>query len=720
VGVPGELIVGGDGVSRGYMNNPELTSGKFVISHQSLVNDNFTNDQCPMTNDLFYRTGDLARRLVDGTVEFLGRIDHQVKIRGFRVEVGEIENHLLKHKDIKETVVIPKVDETGDKYLCAYYVPAGTDSPGKEELAAYLSRFMPGYMIPLYFFPLEKMPLTPNGKVDREALPAPEVVSGTQYVAPGDEVERKLAEIWARALGINKEKIGIHDNFFELGGQSLKATMLIAGVHKAFNVKVPLAKFFKIPCIRALAQYIKTAARDKYIAVEPTEKKEYYPMSSAQKRLYVLQEINPGSINYNMPLMLMLEGTLEREILEKAFRELIQRHESLRTSFRLINDEPFQEIHENVEFKIEYSSAKKHFVRPFDLSEAPFLRVRLVKTGEQMHMLMVDMHHVISDGKSHEIFLGELLAFYRGEALPELRLQYKDFSQWQDTLIFSGELRKQEAYWVNQLKGDSAPLKIPTDYPRSEQKRFEGAVVTFEIAREEADRLRALAKREDATMFMIILTIFNILLFKLSRRQDIIVGTIVAGRRHPDLENIIGMFINTLVLRNDPGKDKTFIEFLGEVKTNTLEAFDRQDYQFDDLVDKLGIRRDAARNPLFDVLFLFNSLDKEGILKWEHSMEMEIPGLKIKPCEDERGQAKFDLLFTGMDTGAGDNLVFDIEYSTELFKKEKIERFITYFRQISSAVIENESIPLKDIKISHDLAAAVSDLYQRDESVFDF
>jgi hypothetical protein len=327
---------------------------------------------------------------------------------------------------------------------------------------------------------------------------------------------------------------------------------------------------------------------------------------------------------------------------------------------------------------------------------------------------MVDMHHIISDGNSHEIFLAELLALYQGKPLPELRIQYKDFSEWQEKPIISGELKKQETYWLNRFKGDLPVLKLPTDYPRPGVKNFSGDLVTFEIHRGTAEKLRALAQKEEATMFMVILTIFNILLFKLDHREDIIVGTLTAGRRHPDLENIIGMFVNTLVLRNSPKKSKTFIQFLREVKKITLEAFDNQDYPFDDLVDKLEVKRDMARNPLFDVLFLFNSLGTNNENK------MEIPGLKIKPYDDEYFQSKFDILFTGRDSGPTDNLFFAVEYSTELFKREKIERLISYFKDIISAVEKNESGALKDIGIAHDLASAASDLYRKEESDFDF
>jgi len=734
VGVVGELCVGGDGVSRGYLNNPELTAKKF-----KRINMSYMSYMSHMS--YIYKTGDLARWLPDGNVEFLGRVDHQVKIRGFRIEPGEIETHLLTHDRVREAVVVVARDQAGDNYLCAYIVPhlsSSTDSitsPGKARLIEYLSGRLPHYMIPSHFLFMERLPLTPTGKLDRKALPLPEAAAagtGVEYAAPRNEMEETLAFLWSEVLGVEKEIIGIDDNFFQMGGHSLKATTLISKIHKAFNVRLSLGEIFEAPVIRVLSRYIRASDRDKhdeYIAVEAMEKKEYYALSPAQKRLYVIQRISPESTNYNMPIVVTLEGALEREKLENAFKELISRHESLRTSIEIIDHQPVQKIHDEVEFKIEYydlatgGRADTHlssgFIRPFDLSKSPFLRVGLIKTGEETHILMVDMHHIISDGSSLEIFLKDIMALYRGERLPGLRLQYKDFSQWQNNRVISGEMKKQEEYWFSRFKGEIPRLKMPVDYTRPVKKTNEGNTVDFEVAGEEAEKLRDLAKKEEVTMFMVLLTMFNILLFKLGRQEDIIVGTVLAGRRHPDLENIIGMFVNTLPLRNFPGENKTFIEFLRETRKRALEVFDNQDYPFDLLVDKLTVERDTGRNPLFDVLFSFNAPTPGGSsIQLE---KIEKTGLNVKPYEwgeGEISQAKFDMIFSGRD--GGDCLFLVIEYSMELFKKETIERFIMYFKEVVSAVTENESIKLKDITISHDLVIAVSDVYQGAESDFEF
>ncbi|HLP48889.1 MAG TPA: condensation domain-containing protein, partial [Candidatus Kapabacteria bacterium] len=690
---------------------PELTADKFIFF------PNFLTSSLP--NFPLYRTGDLACWLPDGNIEFSGRIDQQLKIRGFRVELGEIENELIKHKDVKDAVVVAEEDKTGDKYLCAYFVPHHTNIPKEEEFAAYLSGFLPGYMIPLRFIAIDKIPLNINGKVDRKALPRPDIrETRGNYTSPNDEMEEKLVELWSLVLGIEKNKIGIDDHFFRLGGHSLKIVLLAARIHKEFNVMIAISKFFEVSTVRTLAQYIRTAVSVKYSDIDPVEKKDYYPMAPAQKRMYILQEINPGTINYNMPLFTTLEGPLEKIKLENAFKELICRHESLRTSFHMMKSKAVQRIHDEVNFEVEYDETGdeeiiNNFIRPFDLSQAPFLRVRLLKKEKENHLLLVDMHHSISDGRSLDIFLAELFALYRGEKMPELGLQYKDFSEWLDKPAILEELRKQEMYWSNQLVNLPA-LKLPSDYPRPNEKTFAGAFINFEIPWETGVKLRTLAKAEETTMFMVILTIFSILLFKLCRQEDIVLGTLVAGRRHVGLAYIIGMFVNTLVLRIHPGDDKTFKEFLREAKKTTLEAFDNQDYPFDDLVEKLGVKREAARNPVFDVLFQFNSKSEND------EINLEIPGLKIKPLEDKNFQAKFDLLFTGKERGEKENLFFSIEYSTELFKKEKIERFIAYFKEIISAVENNENSSLKDIEITQDLSSAAADLYREVESDFEF
>ncbi|MDQ1349859.1 MAG: Amino acid adenylation protein, partial [Acidobacteriota bacterium] len=713
-GVIGEIYIGGEGVARGYLNNPELTSDRFNRSYGSYKT--YIN----------YKTGDLARRLPDGNIEFSGRIDQQLKIRGFRIELGEIENVLIKHKDIKEAVVTPREDKTGDKYLCAYFVPQHANIPKKSELTSYLSGFLPGYMIPLHFVAVDKIPLNANGKVDYKALPLPGFPeAAANYTAPRNEMEKKLVELWSLVLGVEKDKISIDNNFFRLGGQSLKLILLAARVHKEFDVMIPISKFFEVSTVKDMAQYVKSAAQDKYSAIEPVEKRDYYPMTPAQIRMYIMQAANPVSINYNMPLFTRLEGPMGKTKLEAVFRQLIRRHESLRTSFHLVKNEPAQRVHGDVEFTVEYYDLAapmlgdpiiKSFVRSFDLSCAPLLRVGLIKTGENEHIFMVDMHHIISDGISLNVLIKEFLKLCRGDILPELRLQYKDFSQWQNNRVVSGRIKKQEEYWLNVFRGPLPVLEISTDYPRSTDRDFKGCQMDFDIDGADGEQLRNLAVKEGVTLFMVMLTICNVLLFKLSGQKDIIVGTSVAGRSHADLDNIIGVFINTLALRNYPQGNKRFSDFLREIKQRTLEAFDNQDYQFEDLVGQVLKERDIGRNPLFDVMFGFGSPEINPAL--EQELQNPAAEIKIKRFDSEYNESKFELLINVTDLR--DRFSFSIQYSTQLFKKETIRRFGQYFKEIIAAVVENENILLQDIPLSIDLESAETWSLQDEENDFDF
>ncbi|MDQ1354468.1 MAG: hypothetical protein QG657_4777, partial [Acidobacteriota bacterium] len=693
VGIAGELLVGGDGVSRGYLNNPELTSRKF--------------NRYYMSNKTYicYKTGDLARWVVDtaaqGTyiIEFLGRVDQQVKIRGFRIELGEIEAELLKHEMVKEVVVIDRKEESGEKYLCGYIVVNGDfNIAGLKE---YLAGRLPAYMIPTYFMSIERIPLTVNGKVDRKALPVPEIKRSKQYEAAANEIEEKLARIWSEVLAIEKDKIGMNDDFFQLGGHSLKATILTAKIHKFFDVKIPLTQIFLLPTVRELGQYIKEAVEDKYLAMASVEKRDYYELSSAQQRLYILQQMDAGGSSYNVLLAYVLEGELDIMRLDTVFRKLIQRHESLRTSFIVVNDETVQRIHDEVEFKIEILDGRDWescgsgigiFIRPFELSSAPLMRVGVIKKTETRHVLAVDIHHIVTDGTSMQELIKEFKLLYMGIELPQLRVQYKDYAWWQRREEQKEVIRHQETYWLKQFSGEIPVLELPTDFPRPAVQSFEGHSLGFEISALEMKDLKKMAVQEGVTLYMVLQSVTNIFLAKLSNQEDIIIGTPTAGRRHADLERIIGMFVNTLAIRNFPVGEKRFTDFLGEVKERTLAAFENEDYQFEDLVEKVLVNRDMGRNPLFDVVFVLQNLDVQGTIA-----DMNIPGLLVKPYASELQNSKFDITLSCFE--GRDGLIFTMEYCTRLFKEETIKRFIGYYRNIISIVLANPLGKIADIEI---------------------
>ncbi|MCP5108557.1 MAG: amino acid adenylation domain-containing protein, partial [bacterium] len=683
IGIAGELCIAGVGLARGYLNRPRLTAEKFPPAGGASLST-------PL-----YRTGDLARWLPDGNIEFLGRIDHQVKIRGFRIELGEIENQLLRYAAVKEAVVIARNDGTGDTYICAYFVPHSPHLPDSTELREFLSQSLPDYMIPPYFVQLERVPLTPNGKVDRRSLPEPEAGAGDDYTAPRDELETKLVEIWSGVLGVEKEKIGIHHNFFELGGHSLKGTRVIAGIHREFDVKIKLADMFKMPYIESLSAYIKGAAQDKFVSIPAAEEKEYYPLSSAQNRLYFLQYLVRDGVNYNIPNAVVIEGNINREKLETVFIQLINRHKSLRTSFFVLAGEPVQKIHKHVDFKIHYYDPDRNgplslisdFVRPFDLARPPLLRAGLKPLEAEKHILMIDMHHIITDGTSHSVLEKEFMSLYAGEAPAPLRVQYTDYVLWQKSE--EEKTKDQEAYWLQEFSGEVPVLTLPTDHSRPALQSFEGNSISFNTRLPETTVLKEIIAGAETTSFVLLLSLFNLFLAKLSGMEDIVIGTPVAGRRHPDLQDIIGMFVNTLPLRNNPRGDKRFDHFLSEVKERTLKAFENQEYQYEDLVGKVSVNRDTSRNPLFDVLFLFKNIDYD---------ELNIPGLTAKPYEYESNTSKFDLTLAASDED--DGLHFTFEYCTKLFNRDSVERFARSFDQLIRSVVEIGRCSDFDVKLS--------------------
>lgn len=679
IGVPGELCISGASLFRGYVNRASLTAQKLT-----------PNPFLPGT--LMYRTGDLARWLPDGNLEFAGRKDLQVKIRGFRIEPGEIEAQLRKIPVCKDVAVIDLKDSDGQAYLVAYLVLEGDWVI--EEIKAYLAQVVPEYMIPAHFIRLESIPLTTSGKVDRRALPEPERTGyvGREYAAPTNSIEERLAHIWGELL--NVEQIGIHDHFFELGGHSLKATTLAARVAKEFQIELPLREIFQKPVLKDLAQYINLAGRDIYRAIEPVAKREYYPVSSAQKRLFILHQFDNASTNYNISGKLAIEGELDRTLLERSFQQLVQRHESLRTSFHMVNGEVMQKVHDSLPLTIEFLAGNEQglaklaqeFVRPFDLSEAPLLRLRLIQLPER-YILLYDMHHVISDGISVTLMISDLVKLYQGAELPALKLQYKDYAAWQNQFLTSEKLQLEEQYWLATYTSEIPALDIPADHPRPPVMTFAGGRVEFQIDNELRDGLYALAVQNGATLYMVLLAVYSLLLSRYTGIEDIIVGSPIAGRPHGDLENIIGMFVNTLALRNYPIARKTFTAFLHEVKNNSLRAFENQDYPFEKLVEKLELARDLSRNPLFDTMFVLQNFQ---------SSDLRLPNLRIIP-ESLSTDAKFDLTLNAMETAEG--ITLNLVYRTALFKQQTVERLQRHLQNLLRQVVQYPEYALQDLDL---------------------
>ncbi|MBL6448216.1 amino acid adenylation domain-containing protein [Fulvivirga sp. 29W222] len=679
LGVSGELCIGGAGLARGYLNNESLTSEKFV--------DNPYNH-----GTLMYKTGDLVRWTNEGEIEFLGRIDHQVKIRGFRIELGEIEHHLAAYDQIREVVVMAK-GSGGDKYLAAYYVSDEEIAPAS--LRGYLKSLLPDYMVPSSYIHLESMPLNSNGKLDRKALPEP-TTDTSDYVAPETGTERTLVDIWSVILNLEPEQISVTRSFFELGGHSLRAASLINRINREMEVEVPLREVFRYQDVRSLAHYIDTLERGSHLAITKAPEKEHYALSPAQRRLFILHEMDRKSLAYNMSQILKVEGEIDHEKLTKAFKDLIIRHESLRTSFIMVDNEPFQVVEKNFQFEIEHFNTDtdteaaiiKGFIRPFDLRKAPLIRVGLVQIEPEENLLMVDMHHLISDGVSFSILISDFMSIYNHEALQPLQLQYKDYSEWLQQEEHKANILRQKEFWLAVYEEEVNTLDLPADYTRPLSKSFQGGSVSFEIDQENTSRLKQVTEGERTTMFMVVLSMFKILLSKLANQEDIIVGTPIAGRNHADLENMIGMFVNTLPLRNQVIGNLSFVDFVSQIKTNTLASFENQDYPYEELVDHLKVTRDAGRNPLFDVMFVFQNLEEPAL---------ELPGLLLKSYNSGHAMAKFDLTLSAAEVEG--KLALSFEYSTDLFKEDTVKKFVQYFGQIVSAVVSDPKIRISEIEI---------------------
>ncbi|HEX2946047.1 MAG TPA: amino acid adenylation domain-containing protein [Clostridia bacterium] len=504
--------------------------------------------------------------------------------------------------------------------------------------------------------------------------------------------ELRLAQIWEEVLGV--KEIGVNSNFFELGGHSLNASNLAARIYKEFQINIPLSEVFQLVTITELADYIEKHQKVNYLGISKVAPQEYYPLSPAQKRLYILNQLDPEAINYNISEGLLIEGQLDRKRFEKAFRELVKRHESMRTSFQTENGIPVQYIAEEVDFTIEYQElteeeidgAIRKFVRPFQLNKAPLIRIGLARVSEERHYMLFDMHHIISDGSSMSVLVKEFVSLYKGEVLPELTVQYKDYVAWYDELLKKDFIKKQEQYWFGKLCNELPILNMPTDYLRPSVQSYDGETIRFTTGQDTVDGIKRLCQETNTTPYMVLLATYNILLSKYSGQEEIIVGSPIAGRSHVDLENIIGIFVNTLVFRNHPAGGQRFVDFLSEVKENAIEAYDNQDYPFELLVEKANVTRDLSRNPFFDVMFVLQNMDIAHI---------KLEGLKFTRCNSRNKIAKFDMVLYAMESE--NELEFALEYKTQLFKQESILKLISHFGNILTGIINHSDSIIYEI-----------------------
>ncbi|MCU0287244.1 MAG: amino acid adenylation domain-containing protein [Acidobacteria bacterium] len=696
----GEICIRTPYRSWGYYNDPRMNGQKFIINP-------FNNDP----NDIIYRSGDLGRWLPDGNLDILGRIDRQVKIRGYRIELEEIESLLCKHPAVKEAALIQEEISPGNFILCAFIAgPPGAANRAtletghlETELKEYMGGKLPDYMVPARIIEVEPIPRRATGKVDFPKLAELYRQHTADTIEPRNPIEEKLSRLWADVLRI--EKAGLFTRFFDLGGNSLNVMTLISRIHREFDVRISLQDFFNNPTIEKQAQVLeKTLGKTSFCPIKKAEEKLYYPLTPAQQRIFMMQQLEPDSTAYNLPFSYILEGDLHRRRLEETFNKLIQRHEMLRTSFKLMDGEPVQQVHSQVHFEVgQFQLGAGNFVRPFDLSCAPLLRVGFSEIehfqDKRKGVLMIDIHHIAADGVSLGLLLKEFMILYEDRQLPPLTLQYKDFAQWQNDPQQVESRKKQGQYWLREFAefDQIKPLNLRPDYERPGEIHFEGSTFVFEIQPDQINALKTLAMQEETTLFTVLLAIYIIMLAKISGQGDFAVGMLSAGRIHTDLDNIIGMFVNTLALRCRYHGEMNFVEYLAAIKKKSLEAFENQDFQFEDLVRELGVERVQNRNPLFDTMFVHQDLGLQ---------ELKIPGLELKPNELETKIAKFDLTMNCV--GTVDNYRFHIEYSTQLFKKEKIERYAGYFKQVLANVVENCNQKLDEINAAHEYSTVAA------------
>ncbi|HSK80805.1 MAG TPA: condensation domain-containing protein, partial [Thermoanaerobaculia bacterium] len=691
VGVPGELLTGGDGLARGYLNRPDLTAERFVPGQ---------------AGERLYRTGDLVRWRPDGTVEFLGRLDDQVKIRGFRIEPGEVEAAVAGHPAVRQAAVVV-AEGPGGKRLVAFV--AG--EVAADDLRAWLRERLPEHMVPSGVVLLPELPLTPNGKVDRKALPAPEAGVQERAVlsAPRTPVEEILAAIWAEVLGV--ERVGIEDGFFDLGGHSLSAIQVVSRVRSAFGVELPLRLLFEEPTPAGLAPHVEEAlrARAGTLAppIVPVPRGGEIPLSFAQERLWFLEQLQPGTAAYNMGMAVEMEGALDVAALESGLLQIVSRHEALRTRFPTVDGRPVQEIAppparlltvvdlsglpEEIRRQAARDLSAEEALRPFDLVTGPLLRAVLLRLSATGHVALLSMHHIVSDGWSLDILVREMATAYAGGALPDLPVQYADFADWQRRWLEGDVLEAELGFWRNRLTGAPAVTALPLDRPRPPVQRFEGDRFQTPGDADLAEAVRALARRAGATSFMVLLAAFHGLLARLTGETDLVAGVPTANRNRQEIEGLIGFFVNTLALRSDLSGDPDARTLLGRVRDTTLAAYAHQDLPFEKLVALLAPQRDLSTTPLFQVLFQLQSAA---------SRRLDLPGLALRFPELETGTAKFDLVLTFVETPEG--ISAEWRYATALFDGTTIQRLAGQFNRLLRGMAAAPERPLSELPLLSD------------------
>ena len=699
IGVIGELYIGGIGVALGYHHQAELTAQRFIVNK-------FSSDP----NARLYKTGDRVRWREDGNLEYIGRRDNQVKMHGYRIGLGEIEAALLKHSNILQCAVVLDKLAINDQRLIAYLVFIDkTVSRSYASIRQLLSESLPDYMIPSIFIQLDQLPLTASGKIDKAALSQQQgrklTFDDNALVAARTQEEKKLVELWQKILHV--DQVGIFDNFFELGGHSLLAVRLASRIQEIFQIECSVKIIFEHPIITQLALYVQEQSGRLGMHCHPinsVDRTKCLPLSCSEQRLWFLEQCGEiGVAAYNIPIAIRLLGDLSVTKLRKCFDFLIARHENLRTVFKSQLGKAYQEImplrSSNIEVEVinkshldEIMTEESH--RPFDLEVGPLLRLRLFKLGKRDHVLMINQHHIISDGKSVAILLKELSALYGSdesqweENFPPLKIQYADFAVWQKQSLAAGHLQAQRDYWCCKL-ANFTRLNLPTTYCRPEFKTYNGRHHYFYLDRDLFASIKEVQRTTHATLFMILLSAFAILLSRYSGQDDIVIGSPVANRSHNDIAGIIGFFVNMLALRVDLSDSPNFMTVLKRVKQTCLEAYIHQDMPFEHLIDVLQVERDTSSTPIFQVVFLLRNANDE--------IAVSLPNIEEEVLTSRYNRVQYDMTFNVAEMEFG--LGCDIEYNIDLFGVEMMAAFARHFEILLKGLINNLKQPVHSLPL---------------------
>lgn len=692
VGITGDLFVAGDGLARGYLNDPELTAERFI-------------DSPFRPGEKMYRTGDLAKWLPEGIIRFVGRQDDQVKINGHRIETGEIESKIREVSGIKQVVVAIRKDRKDEKYLCAYFVPVdGTDAA---LLKTLLSAHLPDYMVPAYFVEMEILPLNANGKVDRHALPDPGYLQHhtADEASAISQLQKILLDIWKAVLG--HEWITIKDNFFSIGGHSLKATQIISRIRKELGMEIGIADIFTYPTVMEQSRLLEGRKAQQGKGIENAGQQQYYDLSYSQQRLWILDQFAEGRVAYNIPAAFRIKG-LHPATLEKAFQTLIARHESLRTVFNVVDDIPKQQVLDDVagEFQLTLTDFSNRpdaadvieneiraaAAEPFDLTTWPLLHARVWHLDKDEYILFVSIHHIVSDAWSLKVMISELYTLYTAyrngidNPLIPLRIQYRDYVSWMQQQRASKGGNIQKLYWYQQLAGDLPVLELPADFRRPAVKTSSGDYIVRKLSTDMSAAVRQYAQKKEVSLFMMLVAALKVLFNRYTGQEDILVGTNIAGRGHEDLEALIGFFVNTLPVRTKFSATDFFDDILYKVKTALLNTYDNQGYPLDQLIDELKLRRDLSRNPLFDVMVGFQNTGLENSLS-NLGDELQID---MYPISFVASKVDLDILFEE----SGGEIRIRLEFNTDIFRRERMLRLLDHYITLLDSILTNSQLPV--------------------------